>query len=241
MNVRKSRKSNPPLTPKQREWLEQGGLRLPYPLAEALPLSKSHALAVKGMMDEKFITGRKYEDQQFRVDVSGGHPELFGGWLPYVADEGGVPTLKFKECRGFFPVLRSRMETLKVPMFVNEGLRSNERQAELKAGGFSKAGPGSSAHNYFCAGDYIHGVRGWELDKTQWAVIGHIGHEVAKSLQIEVVWGGDDGPGDKFNWDPAHWEIKNWRVIRGAFQSNPQITSVHEALKAIAEEQLALR
>lgn len=50
--------------------------------------------------------------------------------------------------------------------------------------------------------DLIHSLRGFELDLKSWAIIGHVGKEVAKRIGVEVLWGGDDPHGD-----PAYWQL----------------------------------
>lgn len=74
--------------------------------------------------------------------------------------------------------------------------------------GLSKAKAGQSAHNHGFAVDIVHGTKAWELTRKQWDLVGHIGKEVAASMGIHVEWGGDWS-----FYDPAHWELANWRDI----------------------------
>lgn len=101
-------------------------------------------------------------------------------------------------------------EAMAIPLFVIEGHRSAERQALLKSKGNSNAGPGQSPHQYGMAVDLVHYGLFWNLSEKEWAVVGQLGKEVARKQNLELTWGGD------FNslWDPAHWELSDWRVRR---------------------------
>lgn len=109
-----------------------------------------------------------------------------------------------------------------IPVFASEVWRGRDRQNKLLREGFSRAAFGQSAHNYGCAVDLVHSSSGWELSTLQWAMLGQIGFEVARKLNIEVNWGGDEtalwgdftNPDDRWRWDPAHWEIANWRQLK---------------------------
>nr|WP_245369132.1 M15 family metallopeptidase [Agrobacterium tumefaciens] len=93
-------------------------------------------------------------------------------------------------------------------MFAHCVYRDDVEQQRLYVKGLSKAKPGQSAHNYGLAVDIVHGTKAWDLTRKQWDLIGHIGKEVAASLGIKVEWGGDWS-----FYDPAHWELANWRDI----------------------------
>jgi len=109
----------------------------------------------------------------------------------------------------FYRRFIKEMEARGVAMFATEFNRSNERQRELKAKGVSKAGPGASPHNYGLAVDIVHLTRLWDLTEKEWDLIGTIGKEVARKMNLKVEWGGD------WNfYDPAHWEIRDWREVR---------------------------
>ncbi|QCS37297.1 hypothetical protein [Tortoise microvirus 81] len=96
-----------------------------------------------------------------------------------------------------------------IPVFAHEFYRSPERSAQLYRQGVSKAKAGQSPHNYGMAVDIIHATRAWDLTKKEWAVLGAIGHECARKMELKVEWGG--------TWrfyDPAHWEIVGWKALR---------------------------
>ena len=54
--------------------------------------------------------------------------------------------------------------------------------------------------------DIVHASRAWNLTKKEWDVLGSIGKEIARKRNLKMEWGGDW----KF-YDPAHWQIKDWR------------------------------
>lgn len=160
------------------------------------------AKALDGMRDTVFLASQKHQDQHQRADRTGAHPGIVG-----------AESLKYV---GFEKTLIRRMAKLGVPMFASEVNRDGKRQDELKRQGFSKSSAGKSAHQYGCAVDIIHGTRGWELTDQQWAIIGHVGKQIRLGYGWSLVWGGNDGPGDKFAWDPAHWQMEDWRDYKRA-------------------------
>lgn len=119
--------------------------------------------------------------------------------------EGTYPPLEAWS-KAFLKELRRR----EIPFYLFEALRSRERQAQLKAQGRSKAGPGQSPHQYGLAVDLISATRYWDLTRREWDVIAAIGKEVARKRGLKVEWGGDW----KF-YDAAHWQVQGWRNIKG--------------------------
>lgn len=157
-----------------------------------VPGGEAYAVALRGMVDRPFCASQKYGEQQGRADRVGAQKQILD----------------------FERKLVRRFLNMGVPLFAHCVVRGDEEQNRLLKAGVSKAGAGESPHNYGAAVDLIHGTKAWALSREQWAIIGHVGKEVAAQAGIHVTWGGDDGPGDKFNWDPAHWELTEWRVIR---------------------------
>lgn len=106
-----------------------------------------------------------------------------------------------------------RMAKHMVPMWAHSIVRGQKQQEAAFAGGFSKARFGKSPHNYGCAVDLVHGTVAWGMDDMAWKILGHIGKELAKSKGIDITWGGD------FTslWDPAHWELRDWKTLRSEF------------------------
>lgn len=103
---------------------------------------------------------------------------------------------------------------LSIPLRVVWGYRSLEEQQKVFDGGFSKARPGQSPHNYGKALDVIHMQRAWEhMPDAGWELLGAIGKDIARKRNLKVEWGGDwrrPAP-DRLGWDAAHWQIKDWR------------------------------
>lgn len=179
--------------------------------------------ALRGMVDRPFLQSQRYAEQQKRAVTEGCHPDIIE----------------------FNRVMVKRCARHGIPMFSNEVYRSDERQQLLHGQGHSKAGPGQSPHQSGQATDIIHGVKGWNLNAEQWRLIGHIGKELATQKGIKLNWGGDDGPGDRFNWDPAHWEIADWKAQRDQYQFPrvmrwvPNWKKLHDEARARLREELS--
>lgn len=146
--------------------------------------------AMAGMVDRPFLASRNWAEQQKRADRFGAHPDI-------ILFEG---------------LLIQRMAKLGVPMFTHECWRSLERQADVYALGptVTRAKPGRSAHNYGAAVDVVHSVHLWGLDKKAWALVGHVGKEIAASKGLAITWGGEF----KSIYDPAHWELTHWPALK---------------------------
>lgn len=150
------------------------------------PLPRSFDGALRGMVDRPFLASQRWQEQQWRASREGAHPVILD----------------------FEKLLIRRMGRLGVPMFASEVIRTPERQEDLYALGTTKARAGQSPHQYGCAADIVHSVHGWDLDQKAWALIGHVGKELAAQRGLKVIWGGD------WNfYDPAHWELKEWREV----------------------------
>ncbi|RUV72912.1 MAG: hypothetical protein EOQ55_00485 [Mesorhizobium sp.] len=145
--------------------------------------------SLAGIANRPFCRSEKFVEQQWRADRQDAHADI----------------LLFEK------LLVRRMRALDVPMFASTVWRTADDQNSAYVRGTSKAKAGQSAHNWGCAVDIIHGVKGWDLSKDQWAIIGHVGKELAVQNGLKLVWGGRDSPTDRFDWDPAHWELANWR------------------------------
>lgn len=100
-----------------------------------------------------------------------------------------------------------------IPLRVVWGVRDRAQQTELFNKGHSKARFGQSAHNYGLALDVIHMARAWDgMPSEGWEILGKLGFEAARKIGLKVEWGGDWGRTDKrLGWDPAHWQVANWR------------------------------
>lgn len=145
---------------------------------------------LRAMQNHSFCFSEKYHEQQGRADRTAAQPELLD----------------------FVRKFRKVTFKLGIPMFPHCINRGSQEQNRLFKTGRSRARAGESAHNYGAAVDYIHSIKAWNLTRKQWEVIGHVGKEVAKSAGLKMQWGGD--------WDfydPAHWELANWREIRARY------------------------
>ncbi|MES0175721.1 M15 family metallopeptidase [Mesorhizobium sp. M0006] len=157
--------------------------RLNPPPVLAVP-ETSLRTALAGAANRAFCQSEKFVEQQWRADRKDAHADI----------------LLFEK------VLVRRMKTLDVPMFAPEMWRTMDDQNSAYVRGVTKAKAGESAHNWGCAVDIVHGIKGWDLSIAQWKIIAHVGKELATQNGLRLVWGGDW----QF-WDPAHWELANWR------------------------------
>lgn len=152
----------------------------------AAPVHNTYEEALKRLQSPAFIDGPKFREQQNRANRKGANIDI----------------ITFE--RAFI----RRLEKLKVPMFAHNMVRTEEEQTALYIKGVSKAKGAQGPHVHGCAVDIVHSTRAWDLTKKEWTLLGHIGKEVAGQLGIKLTWGGDW----KF-YDPAHWEIANWRDL----------------------------
>jgi len=106
-----------------------------------------------------------------------------------------------------------------IPLYVAWAFRTKAQQEDMIARGVSKAPWPRSAHCIGEAVDIVHGVYHWNLTPQEWKFLSVLGRRALDQLnatlskrdKLELNWGGDDGPGDTFRWDPAHWEIRDYR------------------------------
>lgn len=171
---------------------ERGVGHVDPPCPGTIPTLGDTAFAdqLAGMVDRAFCFSDKYTEQQGRAERLGAQPHI----------------LEFEK------KLVKRCFKLGIPMFAHCVNRGSEEQNRLYRAGRSKARAGESPHNFGAAADIVHGTKAWDLTRKQWGIIGHVGKELAASLGFSVEWGGDW----KF-YDPAHWELSNWRDIRAQY------------------------
>lgn len=163
------------------------------PLDVRQPLTYAQALA--GLVDRPFLETERWQEQQRRAVRDGAHPDI----------------LEFER------VFIRKMAKLGIPMFASEVMRSAKRQDELFALGTSRARGGQSAHQVGCAVDLVHSVKGWAMSKKEWELVLHTGREVAvaKGLKVENLADLTGG------FDPAHWQLKDWKAIKGGYPEWP--------------------
>lgn len=159
------------------------------PIQEPSRPDPVHLLLV-AMSDRAFVAAPKWKSQQLRANREGAHPRI----------------LEFEKA------LVKKMASLGVPMFAHEFVRDEARQTELFIRGHSKAKAGQSPHQFGLAVDIIHSVKAWNLTRAQWDLIGRFGKELATQRGLHVKWGGDF----ETIWDPAHWELRDWKNHKDA-------------------------
>lgn len=141
------------------------------------------AEALASIRSPDFLKSEKYQEQQYRADRCGVHPSLLAFETAFV----------------------KRLKELGVPVFCHCAKRTYAEQAAAYARGNSKIKK-YGAHTVGGAVDIIHSTKAWEIPAKAWTAFGHIGKEIAAAQSLDLVWGGDW----KF-YDPAHWELRNWR------------------------------
>jgi hypothetical protein len=102
-----------------------------------------------------------------------------------------------------------------IPLYVHSALRGKAEQNALYAKGRSKARYPLSAHNIGEAVDIVHGVFHWDMTRQEWRFLHELGSRVLdrmnagvkKEDQLHLYWGGHF----KKPFDPAHWEILDYR------------------------------
>lgn len=146
--------------------------------------------ALAAMRNPAFLKTPKYQEQQAGALRQGAHPHI----------------VEFAE------KLVKRGAQMGIPLFPLCIVRSYEDQMSAYVRGASKDSPadGLWPHMAFAV-DIIHGKLAY-MEKPiiyhAWEIIGHLGKEVANSMDIEIEWGGD------WPWrDAAHFELKGWKDI----------------------------
>lgn len=160
---------------------------VPLPFASAPPpafLPATHRAAALGLVDMAVVRSLRYRRREHSVS-----------WEGTDADMTRFQTAFIKE-------LKARG----MPFFVHALYRNKADQDRMYRNAVSKAKWGQSAHNFGMAADIVHFGRYWDLTRKEWEVIGLIGKEVARRTNIKIEWGGDWS-----FYDPAHWELADWR------------------------------
>jgi hypothetical protein len=155
---------------------------------------KTYEEAALSLIDKDTETKRKKRIEQ-DINYEGVHPDIVTFWKGML-----------KECH---------KRNISVRAF--EFVRSMDKQEYYFKTGRSKARAGRSAHNIGGLGlsaavDVISTERAWDLTKKEWDILITIGYEVARKKKIKVV------NGSEFTklYDPAHWELRDWRKWREA-------------------------
>lgn len=143
--------------------------------------------ALRGLLDRDYCASIQWEKQQQRANREGAHEKI----------------VEFER------TLVRRAAKLGLPLYAHCVVRTSDEQLRLFVEGKSKDSPddGFWPHRRHAV-DIVHGQKHWNMTRKQWAMVGVLGKEVADSLGIKVEWGGDW----RF-YDPAHWQLKGWRVL----------------------------
>lgn len=149
------------------------------------------------------------------------------------ADWAGVdPRLKYWAAL-FVETARKRG----IPLYVHTARRGRAEQDKLKALGRSKAAFGKSAHNIGEAVDIVHGLYHWDMHKAEWdllhvlgrLVLDRVNAQLPKDRKLQLTWGGTF----KSLYDPAHWEISDFRLRLHKAQSMGQAPPLRQTPRAI--------
>lgn len=152
---------------------------------EPLPEPTTYGGALKVMVNRPFLATWKHREQHLRANRVGAHPDILAFERAFVA----------------------RFKRVGVPMWAHSVVRDEAEQNRLYVTGVSLATAGKSPHNHGLAVDLVHGTLAWNLPKSSWEIVGHVGLEVAAQLGVKLEWG---GTWRRF-YDPAHWELSDWR------------------------------
>lgn len=110
-----------------------------------------------------------------------------------------------------------------IPLYAHCAYRTKAEQTEAWASGNSKLQWPDAPHCKGLAVDIVHSVFHWDMSEAEWDYLRWLGYQVLHRINdqrpkkdwIILTWGGDwDGDGDIHDqrlYDPAHWEIADWR------------------------------
>lgn len=143
------------------------------------------------------LATHRWAEQQQRALRDGAHPKI----------------IKFEAA------FIRRLKKAGIPAFCHQMIRTQEEQALHFEAGRTKVAPSAAGWPHRgCAVDIVHTVKGWEVNDQQWLLLGHMGKEITNSMGLGIEWGGDWRPNSNgVGWDPAHWQLKNWRTIQGEY------------------------
>lgn len=151
------------------------------------------------IVDKEQVRSRKLMEQRARPLVGGAAPELLD----------------------FISVFYNRMDGRGIPVYAQCVIRTHEQQLAEFIEGDSKIDPRKRLWPHRgTAADIIHSVHGWNLSEYEWLIFGEVGKELAIQRSIAITWGGDwikAGSNARVGWDPAHWELKNWKLLAPSY------------------------
>lgn len=123
-----------------------------------------------------------------------------------------------------------------IPLYVHCAFRSEEEQRKVNHAGNSKAAYPRSPHNIGEAVDVVHSVFHWDLTRQEWHLLHVLGRlaldrlnaDLPAASKLKLAWGGDF----KSLWDPAHWEISDYRARIRRLPVGPPVRYTPRAILA---------
>lgn len=113
-----------------------------------------------------------------------------------------------------------------IPLYVHTAFRTHAEQDRLKRNGRSRATYPRAPHCIGEAVDIVHGVYHWEMSEQEWKLLHMLGlralervnAQLSEANKLRLTWGG--------SWrfyDPAHWEITDWRARVRRLSAGPPV------------------
>jgi hypothetical protein len=109
------------------------------------------------------------------------------------------------DIEGFTRKLFKELRRRNIPCYVHTQYRSPALQEQLRRQGNSQVSSGP--HQRGAAIDIVHAHYHWNAPSHFWDTIGSLGKQIIAANNYKIEWGGDF----KTLYDPAHWQLKEWR------------------------------
>lgn len=170
-----------------------------------LPVDSPHWDAPERLKAPSFFLSNAFLLQQDRADWQNADPRLMHWAALYVE------------------LARRRS----IPLYVHTCYRGQREQDELRKAGRSRTAYPSSAHNIGEAVDVVHGVFHWDMTRAEWSLLHVLGclaldrvnSDLQKDRKLSLTWGGSW----RSLWDPAHWEISDYRLRSRRLPPGPPV------------------
>jgi hypothetical protein len=108
------------------------------------------------------------------------------------------------EIHEFYGKLYKELKRRGLPVYAHTVYRSPALQAMLHAEGKSQVADGP--HQRGAAVDVVDAFYHWDARREYWDFVGAVGKDIIKKNRYSIEWGGDWS-----FYDPAHWQLRNWR------------------------------